>query len=95
MVEKKDSPITEVDNKSIFVKVFSPHKTYFEGQADSISAANDTGPFDILPKHHNFMTLVNAGDIIIRQQNQKDTTIRITKGVMHVRRNKVTLFLDV
>lgn len=85
----------ELDASAIHVKVYSPYQIYYDGQALSISAENDTGPFDILPKHHNFMTLVNSGEIVIRVEGEDDKKIRITRGVMHVRSNKVTLFLDV
>jgi F0F1-type ATP synthase epsilon subunit len=90
MAEKK-----KTEEKLLTVKVFSPYQTYYEGGAESMSAVNDTGPFDILPRHHNFMTLVNAGEITIRTGREQDKKIRISKGVMHVRHNKVTLFLDV
>ena len=86
---------SELDKKSITVKVFSPYQTFFEGEAQSISAENDTGPFDILPRHHNFMTLVNACEVIIRTEGAEDKKLRISRGVMHVRKNIVTLFLDV
>lgn len=82
-------------NNSITVKVFSAYQNYYEDEAQSISAENDTGPFDILPDHHNFMTLINTCEIIIRADGAEDKTLRITKGVMHVRKNKVTVFLDV
>lgn len=95
---EEEKPIEDeqkVDDKSLYIKVFAPYQTYFEGKASSISAENDTGPFDVLPKHHNFMTLVNEGELVIRVDGSEDKKIRITKGVMHVRSNKVTVFLDV
>ncbi|MDB5164291.1 MAG: atpC [Candidatus Saccharibacteria bacterium] len=76
------------------VKVYSPFKTYFDESADSISAVNATGPFDILPRHHNFMTLLSAGELIIRQGTVQHK-IRISRGVMHVKANQVIVFLDV
>lgn len=87
----------ELDGSSIYIKVYSPYQTFFDGDAVSISAENDTGPFDILPRHHNFMTLVNACEVVIRvkEGDGEDKKIRITRGVMHVRNNKITLFLDV
>lgn len=77
------------------VKVFSPYQVYYEGPAQSLSAENDTGPFDILPRHHNFMTLVNEGEITIRTEESEDKRLRISKGVLHARSNKVTVFLDI
>lgn len=83
------------EKEELSVKVYSPYQVYYNDKASSISAENDTGPFDILPRHHNFMTLVNPCEVIIRNDGVEDIRIRISKGVMHVRSNKVTLFLDV
>jgi F0F1-type ATP synthase epsilon subunit len=76
------------------VKVYGPFKTYFDGQAVSISAINETGPFDILPRHHNFMTLLNACEVIVRS-NSNEERIKINRGIMHVKADKVVVFLDV
>lgn len=77
------------------VKVYSPFKTYFDETALSISASNATGPFDILPKHHNFLTLLSPGEISIRQIRGGVQRIRISGGLMHVKADKVIVFLDV
>jgi F0F1-type ATP synthase epsilon subunit len=76
------------------IKVYAPFRVYFNDNAFSISAENDTGPFDILPHHKNFMTLVNACvlRIVTEQGEQK---IRINKAVMHVKADSVIVFLDV
>ena len=87
--------IKKAQQKFLSVKVYSPNQIYYEDQASSISAENDSGPFDILPMHHNFITLVNACEVIIRNENAEDKKIIIAGGIMHVRNNRVTLFLDV
>lgn len=84
----------EVPDGKMHVKVYAPFKTYFNGIADSISASNETGPFDILPKHHNFMTLLNACDIIVRS-DQGEEKVSIARGIMHVKADRVIVFLDV
>ena len=85
-----------VDTKatSMHVKVYAPFKVYFDGEANSISGENDTGPFDILPQHHNFMTLLSTGDITVRS-SRGDEKIHITRGIMHVKADRVIVFLDV
>ena len=91
------SPATEAENKAkdtIYVKVYAPYRVYFEGEANSISAASQTGNFDILPRHHNFITLLVACDIIVRTSTHEET-IRIQGGIMHVKANRVIVFLDV
>jgi len=98
---KTTAPASKTPKQSEFlqVKVYSPFKVYFNDRALSISAENDTGPFDILPKHHNFMSLLNACDLIVRLRardgKDKEQKIRISRGIMHVRQDQVTVFLDV
>ena len=76
------------------VKVYSPFKVYFDGEAQSISGVNGTGPFDILPGHKNFMSLLKKCKLVIRTKRGAET-IPIDRGVMHVRGDQVTVFLDV
>lgn len=83
------------DQRTMHVKVYAPFRTYFDGQAYSISATNRTGPFDVLPKHHNFMTLLIPGTIIVRSAKQPDFQLKIVRGIMHVRKDDVRVFLDV
>jgi F0F1-type ATP synthase epsilon subunit len=78
----------------MYVKVYAPYKVYFDGDAESISAASQTGPFDILPRHHNFITLLVACDIIVRTKTGEEK-IRIQGGIMHVKADSVIVFLDV
>lgn len=92
----KSAPKAELrdEDRRLHVKVYSPFRVYFDQEAKSVSAENDTGPFDILPKHHNFLTLLKACTIVIRTDTAKQE-IRISRGVMHVRKDQVTVFLDV
>jgi F0F1-type ATP synthase epsilon subunit len=52
------------------------------------------GPFDILPKHHNFITLLTACEIVVRTKTNEEK-IRIQAGIMHVKADSVVVFLDV
>lgn len=81
-------------DKKMHVKVYAPFKVYYDGEADSISAVNDTGPFDVLGLHHNFMTLINTCDIVVRNDS-KEEKIPINRGIMHVKKDEIIVFLDV
>ena len=95
VVDGKADKVREVNGQPVmYVKVHSPFKVYFEGDAYSISAQNDTGIFDILPRHHNFMTLLNPCDIKVQGVNGSQS-IRINRGVMHVKADRAVVFLDV
>ena len=83
------------DGKSIQVRIYSPFNVYYDGPAFSVSAENETGPFDILPNHHNFITLLTACDLSIRTIDKGDQKIRISGGIMHVKANQAIVFLDV
>lgn len=92
--EKKAQDAEYKKATKIHVKVYSPFQSYYDDEANSISAENATGPFDILPQHHNFITLLMPCELDIRSEHG-DKKIQINRAVMHVRRNIVTVFLDV
>lgn len=77
------------------VKIHSPFRVYYDGQAFSVSAQNDTGPFDILPQHHNFISLLSPCDLILRTVGKGEQQIHIAGGIMHVKADQVIIFLDV
>lgn len=79
----------------MMVKVYSPFKVYYDGPADSLSAKNETGPFDILPHHKNFMSLLKPGNITLKTKDKPDFSMTVQQGVLHVRQNRISLFLDV
>lgn len=94
----KPAPVVEtklVDGKPVMgIKVYSPFRVYVDEDAFSISAENATGPFDILPRHHNFMSLLNACELhVIAPAGEK--RIRISGGLMQVKADTVKIFLDV
>lgn len=104
MVKRQDASTGAIveDNKksanptdTFHLKVYSPFKVYFEGVVDSVSAINDTGPFDILARHHNFITLLSPCDLTIRTQGKDDVIVKITRGIMQVKADDVVVFLDV
>lgn len=80
---------------SMNVKIHSPFRDYYDGQAFSLSAENATGPFDILPKHHSFISLLSPCEVTVRTVDKGDQKIRISGGIMHVKTDRVIVFLDV
>lgn len=78
--------------QTFIVKVISPSQTFYEGPAESVSARNKVGTFDILAGHANFFSLLIAGDIIINT-GQTELKIPIQHGIVKVTNNVVTLFI--
>jgi hypothetical protein len=80
---------------SMRVKVSSPFHDYYEGQAFSVTAENATGPFDILPRHHNFISLLTPCELVLRTVTKGEQRVKISGGIMHVKADEVVVFLDV
>ena len=71
----------------------APFNVYYEGQAESLSATNKVGTFDILPGHADFFSMLEPGPVMIVTP---DNTVEfsITNGIVTVRDNEVMLFVD-
>jgi F0F1-type ATP synthase epsilon subunit len=76
-------------------KIYAPFKVYYDGQANSITASNRVGVFDVLAQHHNFISLLEPGDVTVRAEGKEDFTMKINRGIMHVKADYVRIFLDV
>jgi F0F1-type ATP synthase epsilon subunit len=79
---------------TISVKIYAPFKVYFEGEAYSLSAVNGTGPFDVLPKHHNFLCMLVPCTLTV-QSPDSTLNIKVNRALMHVKANRVVVFMDV
>ena len=79
---------------TIDIKVYAPFKLYYEGPGYSISAVNETGPFDVLPRHHNFLCMLIPCTLSIETPEGRKT-IKISRALMHVKANRVVVFVDV
>jgi F0F1-type ATP synthase epsilon subunit len=79
---------------TISVKVYAPFKVYFEGEAYSVSAINATGPFDVLPRHHNFLCMLIPCTLTVQSPNGVQN-IKINRALMQVKADSVVVFMDV
>jgi F0F1-type ATP synthase epsilon subunit len=83
------------DNKpTIAVKVYAPFKVYYEGIGYSASAVNEAGPFDVLPRHHNFLCMLVPCNLKI-QTPEGEKVVKISRALMHVKADRVVVFVDV
>ncbi len=94
-----DTPVaaaeaTHSGRPTVAVKVYAPFEIYFEGPAYSISAVNAIGPFDILPHHHNFLCILVPCNLIV-QTPEGQKVFKISRALMHVKADRVVVFVDV
>lgn len=88
--------VAEASGKpTMAVKVYAPFQVYFEGDAYSVSAENATGPFDILPKHHNFLSMLVPCNLVVQPVEGAKRTIKIHRALIHVESDRVVVFMDV
>lgn len=80
---------------SLNVIARSPFNVYYEGPAQALSAVNKVGPFDILPGHADFFSVLSAGEILIETSaDAEPVSFVINNGIITVRDNEVLLFVD-
>lgn len=73
----------------------APFHVYFEGQAVSLTGYNSVGPFDILPGHADFFSMLEPCEISIDEGNGKEPTVfEINNGIITVRDDHVMLFAN-
>lgn len=72
----------------------APFEVHYEGAAQAVSAANRVGPFDILPGHADFFSILIPGEIII-ETTSEPVSFNITNGIIAVRDNEVMLFVNI
>lgn len=89
-----EQPQSDPKNPTMAVKVYSPFKIYFEGDAYRVSAANATGPFDILPHHHDFLCMLVPCSLNVASADG-EKTIKIHRALMYVKTERVSVFVDV
>jgi F0F1-type ATP synthase epsilon subunit len=84
----------KTSDKYIYVRIQAPYRVYYDGKARSVSAENKSGPFDVLPGHRNFITLLSDSDL--RLVNDDGASVfRIQKAMMHVSNDEVVVFIGV
>lgn len=92
--EDEQSKGTHNGKPIMAVKVYAPFQIYFEGSAYSVSADNATGPFDILPRHKNFLCMLVPCQLKVNSIDG-EKTIKIHRALMHVKSDQVVVFMDV
>jgi F0F1-type ATP synthase epsilon subunit len=78
--------------KKLEVSIRSALQSYFKDKAQTVTSYNDTGMFDILPQHANFVSIIKDR-IIIDKGMQTQKEFKIERGVLSVRKDRVDVYL--
>jgi F0F1-type ATP synthase epsilon subunit len=81
------------NKRQIRVKVETRPETIFDGTAYSMSSVNNVGKFDVLPRHANFISIVQE-KLIIRNRDGSAREIQIKQGILKASKDEVSVYLD-
>jgi F-type H+-transporting ATPase subunit epsilon len=76
------------------VRVVSPEKIVFEGEAASVVAPAWDGLVGILPGHAPMLALVGSGELSIDRPGGGSDAFHVAGGVLKVERNQVTVLTE-
>jgi F-type H+-transporting ATPase subunit epsilon len=76
------------------VRVVSPEKIVFEGEAAALVVPAWDGMVGILPGHAPFLALVGVGPLTVEQRGGGSETFHVAGGALKVLANKVTVLTE-
>jgi F0F1-type ATP synthase epsilon subunit len=78
-------------SKKIQVHISTPDEILYEGEAEAITTMSETGIFDILPLHENYIALIKNKVTVYIHRGGDKREFPMEKGVIKVQKNKVTV----
>ena len=80
--------------KPIHLRVLTRGELLYEGEVNSLSSINESGKFDVLPKHANFISLIK-NHLIIREQTGDERQIKVEQGILRIFQGKANVYLGI
>lgn len=75
------------------VRIITPERTVFEGEADGLTLPSTTGELTILPNHVPLMTLLKSGEVALHHGAKRQHML-VHGGFVQVSENEVKLLTD-
>lgn len=75
------------------VKIMNREQVLYEGEAESITSVDDTGEFDVLDKHSNFIALIRD-KLVIRETAGPSQEFSLKYGILHIQKKDIRIFLS-
>ena len=81
-------------NKKLTAVIRDRNTLLFQGEVEAVSSFNDKGPFDVLSRHANFISIIKKNVVVHLAQNQ-EKRIELESGILKVRDNNVEVYLGI
>ena len=75
------------------VKIMNREQVLYEGSADSMTSVDDTGEFDVLAQHANFIALIRD-KLIIREATGPTQEFSLKYGILQIHDKDIKIFLS-
>ncbi len=76
------------------VRVVSPEKIVFQGEAAALVVPAWDGKMGILPGHAPFLGLLGAGEVSVESSDGGSRAFHVAGGVLKVEKNEVTVLTE-
>lgn len=65
----------------------------YDGEASALSSINERGPFDILPHHENFISLIKE-KITLRFNGREEKSWQFTVAILKAYNDVINVFVE-
>lgn len=76
------------------VKLITPDKNIFEGEAISVKLPGAKGSFEVLENHAAIISILDTGELRIRTNEQQDLLYQVDSGLVEVAHNQVMVLVE-
>ena len=81
-------------SKTLKVRIITPERQVFDGDAVSVQYPGEDGLYGVLPGHAPMVTTVDIGVLKVRDEAGNQSESLVTRGFCEVRDNEVHLAVD-
>jgi F-type H+-transporting ATPase subunit epsilon len=76
------------------IEIITPDKNIYSGEIRSVRVPGRKGSFQVLKDHAPIISTLDAGKVIIADDQGTEVRFEITGGVIEVKRNRIILLAD-
>lgn len=76
------------------IEIITPDKSIYSGEVRSVRVPGSKGSLQVLKDHAPIISTLDAGPVIIADEQDAEIRFEITGGVIEVKRNRIILLAD-
>ena len=76
------------------IEIITPDKKIYSGEVRSVRVPGRKGSFQVLKDHAPIISTLEAGIVVIADEEGKELKFEISGGVIEVKKNRIILLAD-